>query len=201
MSGSGHLASPFQTSAPTFAASGNRLRLNNSQPRPPFSPFGRVRVLLPCRCWPLSRRHGKLFWICRPTARYKEATARVQAKTGRLALYARAAACLLGRITPHMKITAREFDDTRLNAGRKAPASGEVRAAVVFFERYWRERQICWGGPYSAGDHMPPISRCSRTARQTDRAPEDPRLGSAMGSSQWFPIPETVSSEEELLRG
>ena len=76
-----------------------------------------------------------------------------------------------------------------LNAGRKEPASGEVRAAVVFLHGYGANGADLLGLADPLADHMPD------TLFIAPDAPED-CAGSPMGF-QWFPIPWIDGSSEE----
>ncbi len=81
-----------------------------------------------------------------------------------------------------------------LNAGRKAPLSGDTRSAVVFLHGYGANGADLLGMADPLAEHLPD------TLFVSPDAPED-CAGSPMGF-QWFPIPWIDgSSEEEAERG
>ncbi|MBT8152429.1 alpha/beta fold hydrolase [Epibacterium ulvae] len=81
-----------------------------------------------------------------------------------------------------------------LNAGRKAPLSGDTRSAVVFLHGYGANGADLLGMADPLAEHLPD------TLFVSPDAPEDCE-GSPMGF-QWFPIPWIDgSSEEEAERG
>ena len=81
-----------------------------------------------------------------------------------------------------------------LNAGRKAPVSGETRSAVVFLHGYGANGADLLGLADPLGEHLPDTLFV---------APDAPEAcaGAPMGF-QWFPIPWIDgSSEEESMAG
>ena len=81
-----------------------------------------------------------------------------------------------------------------LNAGRRAPLSGDVRSVVVFLHGYGANGADLLGLADPLGEHLPD------TLFVAPDAPED-CAGAPMGF-QWFPIPWIDgSSEEEAERG
>lgn len=81
-----------------------------------------------------------------------------------------------------------------LNAGRRAPVSGETRSIVVFLHGYGANGADLLGLADPLGEHLPD------TLFVAPDAPED-CAGAPMGF-QWFPIPWIDgSSEEESMRG
>ncbi len=81
-----------------------------------------------------------------------------------------------------------------LNAGRKAPVSGETRSVVVFLHGYGANGADLLGLADPLGEHLPD------TLFVAPDAPES-CAGSPFGF-QWFPIPWIDgSSEEESARG
>lgn len=81
-----------------------------------------------------------------------------------------------------------------LNAGRKAPVSGEVRSVVVFLHGYGANGADLLGLADPLGEHLPD------TLFVAPDAPE--ACAGAPHGFQWFPIPWIDnSSEEEAERG
>ncbi|WP_299827025.1 alpha/beta hydrolase [uncultured Roseobacter sp.] len=81
-----------------------------------------------------------------------------------------------------------------LNAGRRAPVSGDTRSVVVFLHGYGANGADLLGLAYPLAEHLPDTLFV---------APDAPEAcaGAPMGF-QWFPIPWIDgSSEEESMRG
>jgi phospholipase/carboxylesterase len=81
-----------------------------------------------------------------------------------------------------------------LNAGRKAPVSGETRSAVVFLHGYGANGADLLGLADPLGEHLPDTLFVAPDAPET--------CAGAPFGFQWFPIPWIDgSSEEEAERG
>jgi phospholipase/carboxylesterase len=79
-----------------------------------------------------------------------------------------------------------------LQAGRVAPASGEMRSAVVFLHGYGANGQDLLGLAEPLGEHLPDTAFFAPDAPETCSA--------APVGLQWFPIPWIDGSSEEEAR-